>query len=88
MSSNTIHSANVGTMLAHRLRRWPSTVPTLAEHLVFAGICPTRPGARLNPHRLLTKAKKFSLRFLFSLTLGTCQVLVIFSQAARFKGLF
>ena len=30
-------SANVGTMLAHRLRLWPSIVPTLAEGLVFAG---------------------------------------------------
>ena len=27
--------ANVGTMLAHRLRRWPNTVPTLAERLLF-----------------------------------------------------
>ena len=24
-------------MLAHRLRRWPNIVPTLAEHLVFSG---------------------------------------------------
>ena len=27
---------NVGTMLAHRLRRWPNIVPTLGERLVFA----------------------------------------------------
>ena len=35
--TNTKRSANVGTMLAHRLRRWSNTVPTLAERLVFAG---------------------------------------------------
>ena len=29
---------NVGTMLAHRLRRWPNIVPTLGKRLVFAGI--------------------------------------------------
>ena len=32
------YSANVDTMLAHRLRRWPTVVPTLAERLVFAGM--------------------------------------------------
>ena len=30
-------SANVGTMLAHRLRRWPNIVPTLTERFLFAG---------------------------------------------------
>ena len=36
-SVNTKHSPNVGTMLAHRLRRRPNIVPTLCERLVFAG---------------------------------------------------
>ena len=31
------HSANVGIMLVHRLRRWPNIDPTLGECLVFAG---------------------------------------------------
>ena len=31
-------SANVGTMLAQRLRRWPNIVPTVAERFVFAGL--------------------------------------------------
>ena len=30
------HSPNTGTMLAHRLRRWPNIVPALAERLVLA----------------------------------------------------
>ena len=34
---------------------------------------------------VLTKAKKFSLRFLFSLTIGTYQVLVLFCKTGRFK---
>ena len=34
---------------------------------------------------VLTKAKKFSLRFLFSLMLGTYQVLVLFCQTERFN---
>ena len=29
--ANSKRSANVGTMLAHRLRRWPNIVPVLAE---------------------------------------------------------
>ena len=33
---NTRCSPNDGTMLAHRLRRWPSIVPSLGEHFVFA----------------------------------------------------
>ena len=35
--ASTKRSANAGTMLAHRLRRWPNIVPTLAGRLVFAG---------------------------------------------------
>ena len=35
--ANTKRSANVGTKLPHRLRRWPNIVPTLAERFVFAG---------------------------------------------------
>ena len=34
---NTRHSPNEGTVVAHRLRRWPSIVPTLGECLVLAG---------------------------------------------------
>ena len=37
--TNTRRSADVGTMLAHRLRRWANIVPTLAERLVFTGWC-------------------------------------------------
>ena len=36
--STTRRSSNIGTMLAHRLRRWPNIVPTLDERRVFAGI--------------------------------------------------
>ena len=36
--ANTKHSANAGTMLSHRLRRWPDIIPALGEHLAFAGI--------------------------------------------------
>ena len=35
--ANAIHSANVGLMLGHRLRRWPNIKPALAEWIVFAG---------------------------------------------------
>ena len=28
---------NVGSMLAHHLRRWPNIEPTLGKRLVFAG---------------------------------------------------
>ena len=28
---------NVGLLLAHRLRRWPNSKPTLAQRLMFAG---------------------------------------------------
>ena len=33
---HTRRSPNAGTMLAHRLQRWPNFVPTLSESLVFA----------------------------------------------------
>ena len=36
-AANTRHSANVVSMLCHRLRRWPNIDPTLAQSLVFAG---------------------------------------------------
>ena len=36
--ASTIHRANVGLMLGHRLRRWPNIKPTLAQCIVFAGI--------------------------------------------------
>ena len=36
--ANTRRSANVGTMLGQRRRRWSNIVPTLAERLVFAGL--------------------------------------------------
>ena len=32
--ASTRRSSNVGTMLSHRLRRWPSIVPTLNERVV------------------------------------------------------
>ena len=35
--ANPRHEANVGSMLAHRLRRWANIDPTLASCLVFAG---------------------------------------------------
>ena len=35
--ANTRRSANVGTLLAYRLRRWANIIPTLGERLVFAG---------------------------------------------------
>ena len=37
--ANTKHSPNAGTLLVHRLRRWPNSVPTLGECLVFAVWC-------------------------------------------------
>ena len=30
--------ANAGLLLAHRLRRWPNSKPTLAQRLMFAGL--------------------------------------------------
>ena len=39
--ANTRHWAIVGSMLFHRLRRWPNIEPTLAWCLVFAGIITT-----------------------------------------------
>ena len=33
-----MHWPNVGVMLVHRLRRWPSFKTTLVQLLVFAGI--------------------------------------------------
>ena len=36
--ANPRRSPNVGTMLGQRRRRWANIVPTLGEHLVFAGI--------------------------------------------------
>ena len=36
-TANTGLSPNVGTMLAHFLRRWPNIVPTLGERPVFVG---------------------------------------------------
>ena len=44
--ANTKHSANVGPMLVHRLRRWTNIAPTLFERHVFAGI---RPDPDSNP---------------------------------------
>ena len=38
--ANTRHQPNVGTMLAHRLRRWPNIAPRLGGCLVFAGMTP------------------------------------------------
>ena len=32
---NTSHSAIVGSMLVHRLRRWPNIEPTMVQCLVF-----------------------------------------------------
>ena len=43
ISGHLLHPANtkslskVGSMLAHRLRRWSNIEPTLGERLVFAG---------------------------------------------------
>ena len=38
VSAKTNNQPNVGKTLGHRLRRWPNVVPTLGEHLVFAGV--------------------------------------------------
>ena len=35
---STIHRPNVGSMLHHRLRRWPSIEPTSGLCMVFAGL--------------------------------------------------
>ena len=35
---NMRHRPNVGPMLGHRLRRWPSNGPTLGRCLVFGGL--------------------------------------------------
>ena len=40
--ANTKRSANVGTMLGQRRRRWDNFVPTLAERFVFAGMVHTK----------------------------------------------
>ena len=37
LPANMKRSANVGTMLGQRRRRWANIVPSLAERLVFAG---------------------------------------------------
>ena len=34
---------NVGLLLAHRLRRWPNSKPTLGQRLMFGGRYRTRP---------------------------------------------
>ena len=44
--SNKQDKANVGLMLAHRLRRWPNNNPTLVHCLVFLVTAPCPPGAR------------------------------------------
>ena len=38
MPTNTRGSANVGSMLGYRLRRWPTIETTLANHFVLAGL--------------------------------------------------
>ena len=38
LPANTRHRAIVGSMLVHRLRRWPNIKPTMAQCLVFAGL--------------------------------------------------
>ena len=40
---NTERWSNGGSMLAHRLRRWPNIDPTLGQRLVFAGVWTTSP---------------------------------------------
>ena len=35
-SANTRGSPNAGSMLGHRLRRWPNIEPALGEPVVFA----------------------------------------------------
>ena len=37
LPKNTRHLAIVGSMMVHRLRRWPNIEPTIVEYLVFAG---------------------------------------------------
>ena len=38
ITANTRSSLNVGLMMAHRLRLWPSIKPALGERLVFTRI--------------------------------------------------
>ena len=40
--ANTICLSDVGAMLTYRLRRWPSTVPILGKHIVFAVSVPQK----------------------------------------------
>ena len=48
--ANRKHSHKVGSMLAHRLRRWSNIEPTLGECLVFAGM-PCLYGAHVNTRK-------------------------------------
>ena len=45
--ANTKRPANVGTMLAHRLRRWPNSVQPLTERFLFAGLTAPLPTSML-----------------------------------------
>ena len=36
--ANMRHWANVSSLLAHRLRRWPNNKTTLAQRFMFAGL--------------------------------------------------
>ena len=38
ITANTIHWASVGLLLAHRLRRWPNIMSTMAQFIFFPGI--------------------------------------------------
>ena len=41
-TQQTRRRPNAGSMLAHRLRRWPSIKPALVQRLVFAGLRSTQ----------------------------------------------
>ena len=59
--ANTKRSANVGLMLAHRLRRWPNIKPPLGQRLVFPGIVSTCDVG--GGHRVVVSTAAFHARF-------------------------
>ena len=67
---NTRRSANVGTMLAQRRRRWANIVPTSAERLVFVGC---------NQPRLVRSMSMTTLPKIGPLVAALVQLCVIYS---------
>ena len=61
--ANTIHCTNVGSMLVHRLRRWPNIEPTLVQcillnqHRYIVSCFQTR----FKPNEMLVKLVKYGM---------------------------